>query len=232
MRANPGNNVSRSVGRPGQTAGPPDAGSADQRPSRGRKKKADRSSLSRRWSWTTNLLCCENAHGVRIIRYEPYAQATPDQVHKMDRATASENGNTGRHWATFISGFAETRNAETLFEETLIPACSRALLKIQGQPREPADLDGWPLLYDLHWTTYWSHWFAHHGAGEADLSQASGVPTLQHDGSGRGGGHGRRPWPLTDDRPRAQAGNPGLPVRRPRDGAGAVLAGHGTGIER
>jgi LysR family glycine cleavage system transcriptional activator len=68
----------------------------------------------------------------------------------------------------------KTLHVKTLFEETLIPVCSPDFLKIQGQPREPADLHGWPLLYDLHWTTYWSHWFAHHGAGEADLSQASG----------------------------------------------------------
>ena len=47
-------------------------------------------------------------------------------------------------------------------------------VKVQGQPREPADLHSWPLLYDLHWKTYWSHWFAHQGAKDADLSHASG----------------------------------------------------------
>ena len=77
-------------------------------------------------------------------------------------------------WIAFTDRVAETLHVETLFEETLIPVCSPALLKLQGQPREPADLHGWPLLYDLHWTTYWSHWFAHHGAGKADLSKASG----------------------------------------------------------
>ena len=77
-------------------------------------------------------------------------------------------------WIAFTDRVAETLHVETLFKETLLPVCSPAFLKVQGQPREPADLHGWPLLYDLHWTTYWSHWFAHHGAGEADLSHASG----------------------------------------------------------
>ena len=77
-------------------------------------------------------------------------------------------------WVAFTDRVVETLHVETLFEETLIPVCSPALLKARGQPGEPADLHGWPLLYDLHWTTYWSHWFAHHGAGTADLSKASG----------------------------------------------------------
>ena len=77
-------------------------------------------------------------------------------------------------WIAFTDRVADTLHAETLFEETLLPVCSPAFLKAQGQPREPSDLHGWPLLYDLHWATYWSHWFAHHGLGAADLSQASG----------------------------------------------------------
>ena len=77
-------------------------------------------------------------------------------------------------WIAFTDRVDEALHVETLFEETLIPVCSPGLLKAQGQPREPSDLHGWPLLYDLHWTTYWSHWFTHHGAGTADLSKASG----------------------------------------------------------
>ena len=77
-------------------------------------------------------------------------------------------------WIAFTDRVAETLHVETLFEETLLPVCSPAFLKTRERPREPADLHGWPLLYDLHWTTYWSHWFAHHGVQEADLSQASG----------------------------------------------------------
>ena len=77
-------------------------------------------------------------------------------------------------WIAFTDRVPETLHAETLFEETLLPVCSPAFLEARGRPREPGDLHGWPLLYDLHWTTYWSHWFAHHRAGTADLSQASG----------------------------------------------------------
>ena len=77
-------------------------------------------------------------------------------------------------WIAFTDRVDETLQVETLFEETLLPVCSPIFLKTRGRPREPSDLHRWPLLYDLHWTTYWSHWFAHHGAKEADLSRASG----------------------------------------------------------
>ena len=77
-------------------------------------------------------------------------------------------------WIPFTDRVSETLHAETLFEETLTPVCSPAFLKARGRPQAPADLHDWPLLYDLHWTTYWSHWFEHHGARAADLSQASG----------------------------------------------------------
>lgn len=77
-------------------------------------------------------------------------------------------------WIAFTDRVNDTLHVETLFEETLLPVCSPAFLKARGRPREPGDLRGWPLLYDLHWTTYWSHWFAHQGAEEPDLSQASG----------------------------------------------------------
>ena len=78
-------------------------------------------------------------------------------------------------WIAFTDQVDPTLHGETLFEETLIPVCSPALLEGTGTAsRRQADLHGWPLLYDLHWTTYWSHWFSHHGAGTADLSKASG----------------------------------------------------------
>ena len=43
-----------------------------------------------------------------------------------------------------------------------------------GRPGKPGDLHGWSLLYDLHWTSYWAHWFAHHGVKPPDLSRALG----------------------------------------------------------
>ena len=73
-------------------------------------------------------------------------------------------------WIAFTDRVAKTLQAETLFEESLLPVCSPALLKARRRPRKPADLHRWPLVEDLHWTTYWSHWFAQHGAGTADRS--------------------------------------------------------------
>ena len=68
----------------------------------------------------------------------------------------------------------DTTHRETLFEDTLIPVCSPALLEARGQPRIPKDLHSWPLLYHLGWPSNWAHWFAAQGAPPPDLSYASG----------------------------------------------------------
>ena len=44
----------------------------------------------------------------------------------------------------------------------------------RGRPRTPAELGGWPLLYDLGWDADWSYWFARQGESTPDLSRASG----------------------------------------------------------
>ena len=54
----------------------------------------------------------------------------------------------------------DTLLEETLYEEALTPVCSPALLAARGRPGGPADLAGWPLLYDLGWDADWSYWFA------------------------------------------------------------------------
>ncbi len=77
-------------------------------------------------------------------------------------------------WVAFTNKVGGRLHAETLFEETLLPVCSPVLVEERGQPGKAGDLLGWPLLYDLHWTSYWAHWFAHHGAQPPDLSRASG----------------------------------------------------------
>ena len=98
-------------------------------------------------------------------------------------------------WIAFTDEVPPALHSEKLFEETLFPVCSPALLAARGRPREPADLHSWPLVYDLHWTTDWSHWFSHHGAAPADLSRASGfrlytmVVQAAVDGLGAALGH-------------------------------------------
>ena len=77
-------------------------------------------------------------------------------------------------WVAFTDRTRGVRHCQTLFEEALVPVCSPALLEARDRPAEPGDLHDWPLLYDLVWARYWTHWFAHHGAAPVNLSQASG----------------------------------------------------------
>ena len=68
----------------------------------------------------------------------------------------------------------DTLIEETLYEEDLLPVCSPALLAARGRPGGPADLAGWPLLYDLGWDADWADWFIRQGQAPPDLSRASG----------------------------------------------------------
>ena len=77
-------------------------------------------------------------------------------------------------WIAFVASVPRTVQSEVLFEETLVPVCSPAFLASRGRPEQPADLHGWPLLYDLAWDDYWAHWFASREAGAPDMSRASG----------------------------------------------------------
>ena len=81
-------------------------------------------------------------------------------------------------WITYPGGArapdGATAHRETLFDETLIPVCSPALLAARGGPRRPSDLHSWPLLYHLGWPSDWACWFAAQGATMPDLSLASG----------------------------------------------------------
>ncbi len=63
---------------------------------------------------------------------------------------------------------------DTLFEESLTPVCSPALIQARGKPRRPADLLDWPLLCHLGWDADWPYWFARQSTREPDLSRASG----------------------------------------------------------
>ena len=68
----------------------------------------------------------------------------------------------------------DTLLEEPLYEECLLPVCSPALLAARGRPESPADLQDWPLLYDLGWDGDWAYWFARQGQSTTDLSRASG----------------------------------------------------------
>ena len=63
---------------------------------------------------------------------------------------------------------------EPLFEELVLPVCSPSLLESRGHPCKPADLDGWPLLYDLFWDLAWHFWFETQGEPPPNMSTASG----------------------------------------------------------
>ena len=63
---------------------------------------------------------------------------------------------------------------ETLFEETLFPMCSPALIEKRSRPSRAADLHGWPLLCHLGRRADWQNWFSVHETMVPDLSRASG----------------------------------------------------------
>ena len=68
----------------------------------------------------------------------------------------------------------DTLREDTLYEEQLLPVCSPDLLAARGRPDGPAELEGWPLLYDLGWDIDWAYWSACQNQPAPDLSQASG----------------------------------------------------------
>ena len=68
----------------------------------------------------------------------------------------------------------DTLIEETLYQEHLTAVCSPTLLAARGRPNSPADLQGWPLLYDLGWDTDWAYWSACQNQPSPDLTQASG----------------------------------------------------------
>ena len=101
----------------------------------------------------------------------------PDIVIELenDHLRVDPNGNEFDLWIVWASETtALNAHHETLFEDTMFPVCSPALLETLGRPRDVQDLHSWPLLYHLGWPSDWSHWFATYGAPPPDLSRASG----------------------------------------------------------
>ena len=111
------------------------------------------------------LAAFRSAHPEIVIEFE----TSLSDHHKIDPARREFDV-----WIAFVGSVPRTVQSEVLFEETLIPVCSPAFLASRGRPERPADLHGWPLLYDLAWDDYWAHWFACREAGTPDMSRASG----------------------------------------------------------
>ena len=63
---------------------------------------------------------------------------------------------------------------ETLFQETLLPTCSPALIAKRSRPSRAADLHGWPLLFHLGRRADWENWFSDQQTMTPDLTRASG----------------------------------------------------------
>ena len=70
-----------------------------------------------------------------------------------------------------VTSREDTLLEETLYEEDLLPVCGPAA---RPAPQDPADLEDWPLLYDLGWDADWTYWFTRQGQSTPDLSRASG----------------------------------------------------------
>ena len=113
-------------------------------------------------------------------RLSPFYATRPDIAIELetDPLRIDPNCHDFDLWITYDTAVraprAETAHRETLFEETMVPVCSPALLEVRGRPRRASDLQAWPLLYHLGWPSDWAHWFAALGEPGPDLSQASG----------------------------------------------------------
>ena len=129
---------------------------------------------------------------LRIVAVEPIAErwllprlarftaTRPDIAVEIetDHAGVDPNRHDFDAWITFTGDARapdpESARHEALFEETLMPVCSPALLKSRGRPRAPDELHSWPLIYHLGWPGDWPLWFAAQGHPPPDLSRASG----------------------------------------------------------
>ena len=113
----------------------------------------------------SRLAAFREAHPEIVIEFE----TSLDDHHAVDPGRREFDV-----WLAFVTGVPANIQSEVLFEETLVPVCSPALLASRGRPERPADLHEWPLLYDLAWNDYWAQWFAAKEAGTPDMSRASG----------------------------------------------------------
>ena len=119
---------------------------------------------------------------------------------------------------------------ETLYEEDLMPVCSPALLAARGRPLEPADLQAWPLLYDLGWGRGLGLLVRAPRRVDAGPVAGLGLPPLQHAGRGRGVRDRRRHRTPHADRAGVGKQKAAAGLRPPGGGAGALLPHHHGGL--
>ena len=113
-------------------------------------------------------------------RLAGFAALEPDIAIEIetDVAGTDPNGVEVDLWITYAGEAgappAPEAQHETLFEETLLPTCSPALIARHSRPSRAADLHGWPLLCHLGRRTDWQNWFSVHHTMVPDLTRASG----------------------------------------------------------
>ena len=126
--------------------------------------------VAERWL-TPRLASLEAAHPGITIELETDHRGVDVGRRDFD-AWIAYTGETAAPRPTSQRG--DTLLEETLYQEQLLPVCSPGLLKARGRPESPADLWGWPLLYDLGWDSDWAYWATQQNQPAPDLTRASG----------------------------------------------------------
>ena len=111
-------------------------------------------------------------------RLAGFAALQPDIAIEIGTDVARTDTEDADLWITYAGEAgappAPEAQHETLFEETLFPTCSPALIEKRSRPSRAADLHGWPLLFHLGRRTDWQDWFSDQETMAPDLSRASG----------------------------------------------------------
>ena len=111
-------------------------------------------------------------------RLAGFAALEPDVAIEIDTDVGGADPRDADLWITYAGEAgappAPAARHETLFEETLFPTCSPALIEQRSRPARAADLHGWPLLCHLGRRTDWHNWFSDQRTMVPDLSRASG----------------------------------------------------------
>ena len=137
-----------------------------------------------------------------VIEIETDLMGTDPQRHDVDL------------WITYHSGENRAPSGpemhyETLFEETMFPVCSPALLEARSRPARAAELRRWPLLYHSGMAVGLAALVRRPRDGVAESVPRLRVQTLQHAGASGPGWHGRSHRSPDDHRAGVAAGDAG-----------------------